>query len=42
MTFETTLLLELSAPLCVYALIAKCQVPSVRFCTTVLVIDSAK
>ena len=37
MTFETTLLLELSAPVSVYALIAKYQVPRVRFCTTALV-----
>ena len=38
MTFETTPLRELSAPLCVYALIEKNQVPGVRLRTTVLVV----
>ena len=38
MTFETTGLSELSAPDCVYALIAKNQVPGVRFLTAVLVV----
>ena len=38
MTFETMPLRELSAPLCVYALIAKNQVPGVRLWTTLLVV----
>ncbi len=38
MTFEATWLRVLSTPVCVYALIAKNQVPGVRFWTTVLVV----
>jgi len=42
MTFETTLLLELSVPVCLYALIAKYQVPRARFCTTALVVAGSR